>query len=120
MSFRLALIQMKVTANKQDNLAKCKSLILKASKNADIVVLPECFNQPYGMQYFQQYAEPFSSETAHALSTAAKDAQVYIVGGSFIEQANSHLFNSCTVWNPKGELIGTHRKVIASEQGPLI
>jgi omega-amidase len=45
----------------------------------------------------------------------AKDSNVYLIGGSFPEKIdiNSQIkyYNTCTIWNKDGELIGTHRKV---------
>ena len=60
---------------------------------ARIVVLPECFNSPYGTKYFEKYAEPLvpsppkeeEAPSWHALSAMAKDAGVYLVGGSIPE-----------------------------------
>ncbi|KAJ1949184.1 Omega-amidase nit3 [Linderina macrospora] len=43
----------------------------------------------------------------------ARDGNVYLVGGSIPERetGTANLFNTCTVWNPAGELIAKHRKV---------
>jgi predicted amidohydrolase len=47
----------------------------------------------------------------------AKASSVYLIGGSFpeLEVAGNRTkplyYNTCTIWNPDGELIGTHRKV---------
>ena len=61
--FRLALIQLAVGANKTENLLRAESFIAKAAKEggAQVVALPECFNSPYGTQYFNDYAEDVSS-----------------------------------------------------------
>ncbi|KAH6562167.1 hypothetical protein BASA50_006938 [Batrachochytrium salamandrivorans] len=127
-AFRLALIQMQVTANKAANLAHARSMVQAASRSgAQVVVLPECFNSPYGTSYFQQYSEPeldassasatasassSVSPTVSALSTMARESKVYLIGGSFPEQGsnNNHLYNTCTVWDPLGARILTHRK----------
>lgn len=55
---RLALVQMHVTANKTANLSRAGNLVREAaSGGANMVLLPECFNSPYGTQYFADYAE---------------------------------------------------------------
>lgn len=55
---RLALVQMHVTANKTNNLSRAGNLVREAaSGGAHMVLLPECFNSPYGTQYFAEYAE---------------------------------------------------------------
>lgn len=43
--------------------------------------------------------------TCEMLSRVAKENQVYLVGGTFPEIENSKYYNTCTVWNPNGELI---------------
>lgn len=77
-----------------------------------LAILPESFNAPYGEQYFAKYAEPIPDGYAcQELSRLAQELNIYIVGGSIIEKAAGKLYNSCTVWSPKGNLIGLHRKV---------
>lgn len=109
---KLALVQLLVSSNKQQNLKRAATLIREAAnKGANIVVLPECFNSPYGIQYFEEYAEELHGETARALSAMAKESNVYLIGGSFPEVQFGKYYNTCTIWNRVGELIGTHRKV---------
>ncbi|KAI9351573.1 carbon-nitrogen hydrolase [Zopfochytrium polystomum] len=115
--FKVALVQLLVTASKEKNIANAAALVEKASKNgADVVVLPECFNSPYGTSYFPEYAEPLEGgPTSTALSQMAKSAKVYLIGGSFPERDSStptpRLYNTCTVWSPTGSRLAVHRKV---------
>ncbi|KAJ1997223.1 Carbon-nitrogen hydrolase, partial [Coemansia thaxteri] len=52
-ALRLALVQLAVSAQKTANLVSARSKVLAAAKaGANMVVLPECFNSPYGTQYF--------------------------------------------------------------------
>jgi predicted amidohydrolase len=46
------------------------------------------------------------------LSQAAKSNQMYIVGGSIPEICDDNVYNTCTVWDPNGNLIAKHRKVL--------
>ena len=63
-------------------------------------------------EYFPLYAEEVpSGDTCKRLSECAKENQVFLVGGSIPEKDGSHLYNTCTVWNPQGQLIAKHRKV---------
>ncbi|KAF9986600.1 hypothetical protein BGZ65_006958, partial [Modicella reniformis] len=41
------------------------------------------------------------------------DAKVYLIGGSIPERdlADNKIYNTCTVYNPEGTIIATHRKV---------
>lgn len=82
--------------------------------------MPECFNSPYGTQYFSKYAEtllpsPPSQEQSpsfHALSSIAKEAKAYLVGGSIPEFApeTKKYYNTSLVFSPTGCLIASHRK----------
>jgi omega-amidase len=119
----LALIQLASTAEKAHNLSHARIKVLEAAKDhkAGIVVLPECFNSPYGTKYFPDYAETLlpspptekQSPSFHALSKMAKEANVYLVGGSIpeYEEKTKKLFNTSLTFGPTGELLATHRKV---------
>ncbi|KAJ3252577.1 hypothetical protein HDU77_005072 [Chytriomyces hyalinus] len=114
MTSRLALIQLAVTASKEANLVNARAKVIEAAeKGAGIVVLPECFNSPYGTSFFPKYAEPLENgPSSIALSNMARDAKVYLIGGSFPEIGpNSKFFNTCTIWGPNGDRLGVHRKV---------
>jgi len=61
---------------------------------------------------FKQYSEVIpSGETCKALSEAAKSNNMYIVGGSIPEICDDKVYNTCTVWDPSGNMIAKHRKV---------
>ncbi|KAI0933748.1 hypothetical protein AcV5_005818 [Taiwanofungus camphoratus] len=128
--FTLALIQLgQVGADKSANLAHARDMILKAASahpKPDLVVLPECFNSPYGHVHFPVYAEPIAyapaapydtaaspSPSVRALAAAARDAGVWLLGGSIPErdEADGKLYNTATVYSPKGALVALHRKV---------
>ena len=102
---------MAVGENKVENIKKAITLIKKATENGSkVVALPECFNSPYGIQHFSKYAEPIpDGETSQALSAAAKENNIFLVGGSIPESDEGKLFNTCTVWNPEGMLLCKHR-----------
>ena len=55
---KIAIVQNMPGFNKTQNLQELKNLIPKEEFN--ILVLPECFNSPYGTQYFKEYAENIS------------------------------------------------------------
>lgn len=109
---RLGIAQLQVTASKADNLLKTAQVVKKlADKGANIVVLPECFNSPYGTEFFEKYAEQVPGETSSHLSQMAKENNVYLIGGSIPEREGLKLFNTCLVMDPKGKLIFKFRKV---------
>jgi omega-amidase len=120
---KLALIQLACTADKAHNLSHARSKVLEAAQKHDagIVVLPECFNSPYGTKYFPNYAETLlpspptedQSPSFHALSKMAAEAKVYLIGGSIpeLEPESKKLYNTSLTFSPSGELLATHRKV---------
>ncbi|KZP24879.1 carbon-nitrogen hydrolase [Athelia psychrophila] len=130
--FNLALIQLGgITSDKNANLKHAREMILKAAggsedgKKADLIVLPECFNSPYGVDHFPNYPERIEfkaghkydieksqSESVKMLSAAAKEVGAWIIGGSIPEQdTDDRLYNTCTVYSPQGDLVAIHRKV---------
>ncbi|NWZ32907.1 NIT2 amidase, partial [Asarcornis scutulata] len=111
--FRLALIQLHVSAVKSDNIQRACGLVREASaKGAKVVALPECFNSPYGTQYFKEYAEKIPGESTQKLSEVAKECSIYLVGGRSIpEEDGGKLYNTCTVFGPDGAMLAKHRKI---------
>lgn len=118
---KLALVQLAAGGDKAANLSQARLKVLEAAKaGARLIVLPECFNSPYGCQFFPKYAEtllpsPPSKTQApswHSLSSIAMEAQAYLVGGSipeFVPDTKKY-YNTSLVFSPKGQLIATHRK----------
>uniref|UniRef100_G3PL58 omega-amidase n=1 Tax=Gasterosteus aculeatus aculeatus TaxID=481459 RepID=G3PL58_GASAC len=118
--FRLAVVQLHVTSVKADNLSRARGLVKEAAgRGSQLVLLPECFNSPYGTGFFSQYAERIPGESTQLLSETAKENQVYLVGGSIPEEDGGKLYNSCTVFGPDGELILKHRKIRFQESETL-
>ncbi|KAI1100955.1 carbon-nitrogen hydrolase [Jackrogersella minutella] len=119
---KLACIQLASGADKAANLAHAREKVVQAAQGgAKLVVLPECFNSPYGCDYFPSYAETLlpsppsaaQSPSYHALSAMAAEARVYLVGGSIPEAdpAGGKYYNTSLVFGPEGDLLATHRKV---------
>ena len=110
---KIALCQMNVVDNKEENLKKASSMIKKASsEGADIAVLPEMFNCPYENEKFIEYCE--NKENSSSLNTMrklAKDLDIYILAGSIPEEIDGKIYNSSFFFNNKGEIIKNHKKV---------
>lgn len=57
-ALRLALIQMAVGEDKGENIRKAIKLVNDAkSKGSSLVVLPECFNCPYGTSKLNYFSD---------------------------------------------------------------
>ncbi|CAK7239705.1 MAG: Omega-amidase nit3 [Sporothrix thermara] len=132
-SLTIACVQLASGADKAANLAHARDKVLEAAgRGAQLVVLPECFNSPYGCDFFPSYAEPLlpspppvaASPSYHALSAMAKEAGVFLVGGSIpevvtvVEQDKQtgekdvkKYYNTSLTFGPDGALLATHRKV---------
>lgn len=121
---KLACIQLASGADKAANLAHAREKVLEAAKDgAKIIVLPECFNSPYGCDYFPSYAETLlpsppskdKSPSYHALSAMAAETKTYLVGGSIPEAdpdpASKKYYNTSLTFGPDGKLLASHRKV---------
>jgi agmatine deiminase len=111
---KIGLIQMRVGADRKKNLARALEMIGEAArKGADIVCLPELFGSRYFPQHrgAQKIAEPIPGPTTDALSLAAKQNKVVIVGGSIYERSQGKFYNTSVVFDQNGRILGKYRKV---------
>lgn len=108
---RIALIQMPVTADKQQNLdTACRKVRKAAGQGAEIAVLPEMFCCPYRNDCFAVYGEPEGGPAQTVLSALAAELGIYIVGGSVPELADGNIYNTSYVYGREGQLLAKHRK----------
>ena len=98
--------------DKKENLKVMEKYLKKAGEaGADIAILPEMFNCPYSNKYFKDYAEKAGGESYTAMSRAASENNVYLVGGSIPEIDGANVYNTSFVFDRKGNEIARHRKV---------
>ena len=116
----LGLAQMRMTPDIEKNLQKALGMVAQAArKGAQIVCLPELFTAPYfaqaqgakGKRKAAAYAESVPGKTTSALSEAAAENKVVLVGGSVYEKAGGRLYNTSAVFGPDGKMLGKYRKV---------
>ena len=112
-SFEIAMCQMKVVEDKEQNLKKAVSMIREAADHgALLVVLPEMFNCPYENDKFVEYAEERrTSRTLKAISRAANQNSVYVVAGSIPEKDGGNIYNSSFIFDGDGNIMDMHRKI---------
>jgi omega-amidase len=114
----VTLIQLgQTTSDKKKNIQHARQTILdavtptpKGAKNRQIVVLPECWNSPYGVQYFDKYAEnlgdlyskikaPLSEDAVPTKSTVRADKETEAA-----EEQQRHLEKRWTVDGAQGRI----------------
>jgi len=109
-----------------------RAKVLEAARaGAKLVVLPECFNSPYGTKHFPKYAEELvpldlggspskggapteaQSPSYHVLSAVAKEGGITLVGGSIPEYSKEKQkwYNTSLTFGEQGQLLARHRKV---------
>ncbi len=110
---RIALCQMNVVDNKEENLKKATLMINQSiENNTDFIVLPEMFNCPYSNDKFIEYGEEEkTSETLLKISKLAGENNVYILAGSIPEKEDNKLYNTSYLFDKNGEIIAKHRKM---------
>ena len=109
---KLAICQMQISANIEENLPKAEALVQQAvHQGAEIVVLPEMFHIPYSPKLMQEYAEAVPGQITQTLSKIAKDNNIILIGGSMAESAEGKIYNTCTFFGPNGALWGKYRKI---------
>jgi N-carbamoylputrescine amidase len=115
-SFKLALVQMRCTVDRNANLAHAlKRIAEAAAAGADIVCLPELFLGPYFCQREDSalfdLAEPIPGPASERLAQAARDAKVVMVGSLFERRAAGLYHNTAVVFDSDGSMLGLYRKM---------
>lgn len=109
---KVALLQTKVYDKKQINIDIATGLIKKVSnEGADIAILPEMFCCPYNNAFFKEYGEEENGPAYRALSDAAKNNNIYVVGGTIPELERDKVYNTSYVFDRSGKVIAKHRKM---------
>ncbi|MFN7990936.1 MAG: carbon-nitrogen hydrolase [Candidatus Micrarchaeia archaeon] len=116
MKTKVALIQMSMGPDPRKNVEKAVALVGKAAKQgANIVCLPEVFTSPYFPQEEKAEAELFAEAipgpATEALSRAAKENRVVLIGGSLFEKDGKKFYNTAVVFDDDGRLLGKYRKM---------
>lgn len=121
----------------EGSLNKACRLIEEAGRNgAQLIAFPEVFVPGY--PYWARYLPPVTStrhtkallrqsmavpsSAAERLSRAARAAGIYVVIGinERAEKAHGTLFNTNLVVDPRGEIIGRHRKLVPTLSEKLV
>ncbi len=111
MKVKLSLCQIKAHVDKERSVDTMKAFVDKSvAQGADLVCLPEMWNCPYSNEAFPKYAESAQGPTVETMARVAGEKGIYLIGGSIPEKEDDRIYNTCFVFDPKGRIIGKHRK----------
>jgi N-carbamoylputrescine amidase len=114
--FTVGLVQMAMTTNPNDNLARAISRIEEAAgKGAQVVCLPELFRSQYFCQREDtelfDLAEAIPGPSTEALGKIARARNVTIVASLFERRAAGLYHNTAAIIDTEGKLAGVYRKM---------
>ena len=110
--YRISGIQFESGKNPEKNVEKAISLCKEASQhNPDFVVLPEMFEIAAKPDEAAEHAHAIPSPLTEMLSGFAKEHEVNLIAGSFFEKKGDEIYNTCLVFDRKGEIRGKYRKM---------
>ncbi|MDX1933745.1 MAG: carbon-nitrogen hydrolase [Capsulimonadales bacterium] len=114
--FTLGLIQMRMVAEKQANVAHaCDLLRDAAARGVQVACLPELFASPYFCQTEDpalfDLAESVPGPTTDALADTARATNMVIIGSVFERRAVGVYHNTAVVLDRDGTLTGIYRKM---------
>ena len=114
--FTVALIQMSLTPDSEENLARAIAGVEEAARaGAEVICLPELFRTQYFCQHEDtacfDLAEPVPGPTTEALARAARKASVVVIAPVFERRAAGVYHNSAALIDDRGELAGLYRKM---------
>ncbi|MBO5447581.1 hypothetical protein J6A34_08755 [bacterium] len=112
-SLNISILQMgSIIGDVEANILKIKNMVSKYLPNGtDVLVLPEVWSVGWSCSHFQKSAQPLTEGAIFEfLSNLAKEYNINIIGGSFIQQDGDKYYNTCPVFDRYGNLLTSYRK----------
>lgn len=114
--YKLALIQMRCSPDPAVSLAKAEKMLRQAAaEGAKVACLPELFLTDYFCQGLDikkfGLAEQIPGETTNTLGKIARETGMVIIGSVYEKAAAGLHYNTATITDSNGELVGTYRKM---------
>ncbi len=115
-NFNVGLVQMSVSPDPKENLAKATARIEEAAKSgAQVVCLPELFQSQYFCQREDtqnfELAEAVPGPTTEALSRVAQKSKVVVIAPLFERRAAGVYHNTAAIIDADGKIAGVYRKM---------
>jgi predicted amidohydrolase len=113
-SYRAAAVQMNSQTDLESNLDQAYTLIKKSSeKGARVTGLPENFAFFGGLSKRINHADEIAERVPSFLAEAAKEFDMYLIGGSFPIPTSSSdkVYNHTTMYGPEGEELASYNKI---------
>ena len=116
---KVGLVQMAMSSEVSDNLERAVSMSEEAaSKGAEIICLPELFTTPYfpreddpeGKKERGGFLSTIPGFVTETLSDLAMRTGTVVIGGSIYEAAEDGMYNTATVFDSDGRMMGKYRK----------
>jgi len=114
--FAVGLVQMRCSADPDDNLRRAVALVREAAdRGARVICLPELFRTQYFCQVQDpalfDLAEPIPGPTTEALAAVARETGAAVIGSVFERRAAGLYHNTAVVLDADGSTRGLYRKM---------
>jgi deaminated glutathione amidase len=108
-----AAVQMCSGPDRARNLARATALVREAAaRGARLIVLPEVMTWRGAREAEGENSEPIPGPTTEVMSSLARECNIYICMGSFLELSNtSRPYNTSCLFDPTGTLLASYRKI---------
>ena len=112
----LGLVQMRMTADPEENLRRAIDRVREAAKQgAQVICLPELFQSPYFCQTEDhaqfKLAEPIPGPGTERLGRVAGELGVVLIASLFEKRAEGLYHNTTAVLDADGSYLGKYRKM---------
>lgn len=110
---KVASIQLEIkdTETKQQRMQKVDTM-LEELKGYDLVILPEIWATGYfSFDRYEEEAEEIDGTFVKHYAAKAKELNLMIFAGSFVEKDGGNLYNTSVLFGKDGEILDTYRKI---------
>ncbi|MGD2205930.1 MAG: carbon-nitrogen family hydrolase [Anaerolineae bacterium] len=113
MEVTVALAQMAIaTGRPERNKETVRALAAEtADRGADLLMLPELWPTGYDLAHADEYAAALDAGPFALMADLAQAHQMHIVGTALEANPAGRPFNTATLYDPDGRLVGAYRKV---------